>query len=199
MTHGYGGRPPARELDRDLTELARRLERITVHILGPGGAAGSGTIWASGGLIITNAHVARGSSAVALSTGGRFRGRLVAWDPEADLAALAIGAAGLPAAEPGDSRALRAGDIVLATGNPLGLRGALTTGIVHTAPGRAPAGRFIQADLALLPGNSGGPLADARGRVVGITAMIAGRLALAVPETTIARFLTRLRDRMAAP
>jgi len=190
-------RPIPHRLDRTLADVADRLQRVTVQIRGPYGAMGSGVIWAAAGLILTNAHVVRGPSAVVLSTGQRFDARLLARDPEADLAALAIGAGGLPAAVTGDARALRAGEIVLAVGHPLGIDSAVTAGVVHAAP-RGPA-RFIESDLALLPGNSGGPLADARGRVVGINAMISGGLALAVPEHRVARFLGALRDRMATP
>jgi serine protease Do len=93
----------------------------------------------------------------------------------------------------GDSNALRAGQIVLAVGNPLGFVGALSTGVIH---GRGPVpglGRrtWVQADVRLAPGNSGGPLADAEGRVIGINTMIAGRLALAVPSSDVAAFLRR--------
>jgi serine protease Do len=82
---------------------------------------------------------------------------------------------------------------VIAIGNPLGFSGALSTGVVH-AVGRLRglgARNWVQADVRLMPGNSGGPLADAGGRVVGINTMIAGGLALAVPSNTVAEFLAR--------
>src|SRR5207247_6092649 len=91
----------------------------------------------------------------------------------------------------GDSDALRVGELVLAVGNPLGLNGALTTGVVH-AVGSADSERghgWVRADVRLAPGNSGGPLADARGRVIGINSMIAGGLALAVPSNAVGEFL----------
>jgi serine protease Do len=101
----------------------------------------------------------------------------------------------------GDSAALRPGQLVLAIGHPFGLMNAVTTGIVH-AVGSAPAAwepgpRFrgqswIQADIMLAPGNSGGPLLDMAGRVIGINTMVAGGLALAVPVTDI-RALLRAR------
>jgi serine protease Do len=78
------------------------------------------------------------------------------------------------------------GELVVAVGNPLGFVGALTTGVVH-----APTRRWVHADVRLAPGNSGGPLADARGRVIGINTMIAGGLALAVPSNSVTRFLRR--------
>lgn len=96
-------------------------------------------------------------------------------------------------AEIGDSDSLRVGQLVVAVGNPLGLSGAVTAGLIHAIGPRRPAGpSLIQADLRLAPGNSGGPLADARGRVIGINAMIAGGLALAVPSSLVARFLAKL-------
>lgn len=104
------------------------------------------------------------------------------------MAALSVNATGLPAAEIGNSSALRAGEIVVAVGNPLGLVGAVTLGIVHS--GAAPQ-RWVAADVRLAPGNSGGPLADVNGRVIGINSMIAGGLALAVPSNTAVRFLER--------
>jgi serine protease Do len=96
----------------------------------------------------------------------------------------------LPAAEIGDSGALRVGEVVLAVGNPLGLVRALSAGLVHAVGPRA-----IHADLRLAPGNSGGPLADAEGRVVGLNAMIVGGLAVAVPSREARRFVReQLRD-----
>ncbi|HEY7068207.1 MAG TPA: trypsin-like peptidase domain-containing protein, partial [Chloroflexota bacterium] len=129
--------------------------------------------------------------------GGRaLPATLVARDPALDLAALRVPATGLPAAPVGDSTALRVGQLVFAMGHPLGEPHAGALGIV-TSVGRSVqvGGQHlpdaVQADLALYPGNSGGPLADARGRVVGINSMVVPpRLALAVPSATVAGFLT---------
>jgi serine protease Do len=107
-------------------------------------------------------------------------------DERRDLAALSIDVGGLPAATIGDSNALRVGELVFAMGNPLGIVGALSAGIVH-ANGK----QWIGADLRLAPGNSGGMLADAEGRVIGVNSMIAGGLALAVPSNAVNRFLSR--------
>jgi DNA-binding CsgD family transcriptional regulator len=155
-------------------EVAEKLRRSTVLIYpqgGPEGGSGSGVIWSSGGLILTNAHVARTREAgVELWDGRRFSARVSARDPRRDLAALTIDAPPLDAATPGDSRALRPGELVIAIGNPLGFAGALSTGVVHSI-GK----QWIYADVRLAPGNSGGPLADAAGRVVGInTAIVNG-------------------------
>jgi serine protease Do len=156
---------------------------------------GSGVIWAPDGLIVTNAHVAQDRRVgVVLLDGGSFEARLLAWDPERDLAALAIDAHGLPAADVGDSATLRVGELVVAVGNPLGLAGAVTAGVIHAiGPRRSEGASFIQADLRLAPGNSGGPLANAHGRVIGINARVAGGLALAVPSSLVARLLDPLQ------
>jgi serine protease Do len=182
-------------IDGCLSTLADRLRAITVPVHGEPAGVGSGVLWSRDGLIVTNAHVVRGRVNVRLPGGRVVMARLLARDPEHDLAALAIDAHGLAAAEIGDSDRLRVGELVVAVGNPLGLAGAVTAGLIHAIGPRRPAGpSLIQADLRLAPGNSGGPLADARGRVIGINAMIAGGLALAVPESFVARFLGSLRS-----
>jgi serine protease Do len=97
----------------------------------------------------------------------------------------------LAAAEFGDPSRVRPGEIAIAVGNPLGFVGALTTGVVYVVgPIRGLGSQsWVQSDVRLAPGNSGGPLADARGRVIGINAMVAGRLALAIASNEVARFL----------
>jgi len=173
-------------------EMAEQLRRSTVQVRGRGPGGGSGVIWRADGLILTNAHVARGPQATIVLTDGRtLEATVTARDEQRDLAALQVNATDLPAALIGDSDALRVGALVLAVGNPLGLMGALTTGVVHAAA--SPDGPrdhgWVRADVRLAPGNSGGPLADAEGRVIGINSMIAGGLALAVPSNAVARFL----------
>ena len=180
----------AAPLDSAAAALAAMLARSTVEVrplargASAGAAVGAGVVWHRDGMILTNAHVARGPGSVVLSDRRVLSARLVARDLERDLAALVVDATDLPAAEIGDSSALRVGELVVAVGNPLGLVRALSAGLVH-AVGR----RAIQADLRLAPGNSGGPLADARGRVVGLNAMIVGELAVAVPSNEARRFV----------
>jgi serine protease Do len=176
-----------------LGEIADRLRRSTV-LVRPGGGKGngSGVVWSSDGLIVTNAHVAQGPrSEISLWDGREFRAEVTSRDPRRDLAALRISAGELLAAEAGDSSRVRPGELVIAVGNPLGFVGALTTGVVHgVGPIRGLGSQsWVQSDVRLAPGNSGGPLADARGRVIGINAMIAGRLALAIASNEVARFL----------
>lgn len=170
-------------------EVAERLRRSTVQVLTRGReqGRGSGVIWSGDGLIVTNAHVARGSKAkISLWDGSTYDASVLNRDARRDLASLKIAASGLPAATPGNSNTLRVGELVIAIGNPLGFIGALTTGVVHSLPGRQ---LWVAADVRLAPGNSGGPLADAEGRVIGINTMIAGGLALAVPSNAVVRFL----------
>ncbi len=185
-------------------EVAERLRRSTVHIGSGGRGDGSGIIVKSGvnsalksdAVIVTNAHVAAvGPPAVTLWDGRSFQARIDALDRRRDLALLRIPASDsddLPAAALGDSNRLRAGEFVIAIGNPLGFMGALTAGIVHAVgplPGLGPR-KWIQAGVRLAPGNSGGPLADAAGTVVGVNTMVAGRLGLAVPSNEVARLLS---------
>jgi serine protease Do len=173
-------------------EVAEKLRRSTVLIEPSGRGSGTGVIWQRDGLILTNAHVAHGSRArVQLWDGREFEAGITARDPRLDLAALRIPANDLPAIEPADSSQLRPGELAIAIGNPLGFVGALTTGVVHAVgPLRGFGSRvWVQASVRLAPGNSGGPLADACGRVIGINTMVAGRLALAIPSNAVSQFL----------
>jgi len=173
-------------------EVAERLRRSTVLVQAGGRGSGSGVIWDGDGLIVTNAHVTGGPNAqVQLWDGRKFEARIQSRDPLLDLAALRISANDLPAMNSGDSSRLRPGELAIAVGNPLGFVGALTTGIIHAVgPLRGFGPRtWVQADVRLAPGNSGGPLADARGRVIGINTMVTGRLALAIPSNAVDQFL----------
>jgi len=169
----------------ELTEIAASLRDRTVKVKSGSLGVGSGVIWQSDGLIITNAHVATSNRAtVELSDGRVFDAVRTQFDPQQDLAALKIVATDLTAATIGNSEALRVGELVLAVGNPFADSGAVTTGIIYASNQRA-----VMADLQLYPGNSGGPLADCLGRVVGINTMIVNGLAVAVPSSTVERFL----------
>jgi serine protease Do len=176
-----------------LGEIAEKLRRSTVLLHAGRRGSGSGVIWTSEGLILTNAHVARSSPAcVQLWDGREFEATITARDLYRDLAALHINASALPAATAADSAQLRPGELVIAVGNPLGFVGALTTGVVHAVgPIRGFGSQtWVQAGVRLAPGNSGGPLADARGRVIGINTMVAGRMGLAIPSDDVRKFLS---------
>ena len=176
----------------DFGIVSEKLRRSTVRLDG----SGSGVIW-NPGSIITNAHVARRDRVKVEVWDGRTMEAVVEKrDARRDLALLRTdGTAIAAAADVGDSNAVRAGQIVLAVGNPVGFVGALSTGVIHgRGPVRGLGSRtWVQADVRLAPGNSGGPLADAEGRVIGINTMIAGRLALAVPSNDVAMFLSHNR------
>jgi putative serine protease PepD len=146
---------------------------------------GSGIILTKGGLILTNDHVVSDAQTIVVQVGGSGgplrRARLVAVDAPHDLALLQIAPGGLKlrTLEFGSSSTLRVGDTAYAIGNPYGLDQTLTVGVVSalartiTAPDGAAIGGAIQTDAALNPGNSGGPLLDAAGRVVGVNSQIA--------------------------
>lgn len=173
-------------------EIAEHLRRSTVLVCPGERGNGSGVIWSADGKIITNAHVARGSrSRVQLWDGRELEATVVARDLRRDLAELRVNAGDLPAATASDSSQLRPGELAIAIGNPLGFVGALTTGVIHAVGPlrRLDSQHWVQSDVRLAPGNSGGPLADARGRVIGINTMVAGRLALAIPSNTVTDFL----------
>jgi S1-C subfamily serine protease len=160
---------------------------------GWGGGAGSGVAFTTDGFLLTSAHVVAGATGGGASfvDGTDVPFEVVGRDPLSDLAVIRAAGSNLAAAPLGDADRLRVGQLVVAIGNPLGFAGSVTAGVV-SALGRSLAARdgrasrlvenVIQTDAALNPGNSGGALADSRGRVVGINTAVAGiGLGLAVP------------------
>ncbi len=174
-------------------EIAEQLRRSTVLIHSGGRGSGSGVIWSSEGTLVTNAHVVRSTRpTVQLWDGREFQATIHSRDSLRDLAQLHIDAANLPAVSIADSSQVRPGELAIAIGNPLGFVGALATGVIQGVGPLRGLGphSWVQAEVRLAPGNSGGPLADVRGRVVGINTMVAGRLALAIPSNAVREFLS---------
>ena len=183
----------------ELAELAALVQSSVVMVRGTRNGGGSGVVWNDRGLVITNQHVAPGERAeISWGSGQSLAARVIASSPNLDLAALQVEGHGarderLVPARIRDSSTLRVGELVVAVGNPLGERNAVTMGIVSTTGptrGRWGEREVIQAAITLRPGNSGGALADAEGRVVGIPHMVVGLGAgLAVPSRVVERFL----------
>lgn len=186
--------------------VAEALRRSTVQVRsGQGYWQGNGSAIAiARDQLITNAHVVQANAdqkrplSLESYEGNVVSGSIVKIDRRRDLALLAAPELEASPASLGDSDALRVGTPIIAVGNPMGFVGAVSTGIVHSI---GPVGRisglpWIHADLRLAPGNSGGPLADLQGQIVGINTMIvAGGLALAIPSRAVQSFLTRTTSR----
>jgi serine protease Do len=166
-------------------------------------SAGSGFIIREDGYLVTNAHVVGDAERiqVRLADGRRFDGRLVGLDERVDLALLKIEASGLPVALLGDSNRTRVGEFVLALGHPFGLEQTVSFGIVSRkgAPIQvaAPGFEFIQTDAAVNPGNSGGPLVNMAGEVVGVNSMAAvnGSIGFAIPVNLVKALLPQLAEK----
>ena len=212
---------PAPELGRFnelLADLAERLKPALVHVRvrraptardqdedetpgTPRRSSGSGFLIAPDGLMVTNAHVVEGSDwmQVRLADGRRFPGKVVGLDSRVDLALVRIeGASGLPTLSLGDSNRLRVGEFVLALGHPFGLEQSVSFGIVSRKGApltvAAPGFDFIQTDAAVNPGNSGGPLVNMAGQVVGVNSMAArnGSIGFAIPVNLVKMLVPQL-------
>ena len=212
------GAPAAASHDPSISDLYERASKGVVEIDATSSgdsfstpasrSQGSGFVFDEKGHIVTNQHVVTNadSMSVTLWNGTEYKASLVGTDPSTDLAVLKIDA---PATvlEPlalADSSAVSVGDPVLALGSPFGLEGTLTQGIVSalhremTAPNRFTIGNTIQTDAAINHGNSGGPLLDANGRVIGVTAQIESEsggsdgVGFAIPSNTVRSIVDQL-------
>jgi serine protease Do len=183
-----------------VTQLSHRIRQSTVELRTGAHQLGAGIAWGDD-LVLTNAHVATHDQPEITNSGGTTRrGRMIARDPGRDLALLRVEGLDLTPVSLGRADRLRPGMLVFAMGHPLGVVGALSSGVVHALgtapefaglPGPARRHRWLQLDLDVAPGNSGGPVLDVTGAVVGLTTMIVGGLALAVPGEEALRWATR--------
>lgn len=197
-------------------DTVNRLRPAVTQVTTSGSGVGTGIILTHTGQVLTNAHVVadgrgiRRNVAVVLSDQRTFPARVVRIQPDYDLALLQIDANDLPVATLGDSRRLRVGELVFAIGNPWGRINVVTSGIVsgvgvRLAPETLASSQdkrimipYIRSDVRLAPGNSGGPLLNACGQVVGINAMIwGGDLSIAIPSATASAWLTEPEARPA--
>ena len=186
-----------------IAEMVERLQPSVVQVQSGGRGGGTGVIWRANGSIITNYHVVGNATAikVALFDGQTFDATVSARNPTLDLAVLDIAATNLPAAPVDDSARLRVGELVFAIGHPWGQRWVVTAGIVSGLGSVSVAGsdrkaQYVRSDVGLAPGNSGGPLLNARGAVVGINAMIfGGDLAVSIPSHVARTWVAGLPSR----
>ncbi|CAN5688597.1 trypsin-like peptidase domain-containing protein [soil metagenome] len=182
-------------IDAELHELYG-IVRQSVVLLYRQHGNGAGTIWREDGLIVTNNHVVSGDGKmnVVLADGRTYLGIVAQRHPTRDLAIIKIAETGLPAASIADSSRVRTGEIAAAIGHPLGYRDAITVGIVsasgHSDTAEGPQREdVIQTDALFAPGNSGGPLVNHRGEVIGISTRVSGQLGLAVPSNAVETFV----------
>jgi serine protease Do len=185
-------------INASLDDLLARIRPILVVVHNGRRGAGAG-VFVGDGLVLTNNHVvARGRSyKVTLEGDAPFEARVLAHDPDVDLALLEISANGYPAAV-FSKRDVRPGELVFAYGHPWGQRNVLTSGVlsaVTTARTRRGEIPILRTDVHLAPGYSGGPLLDASGEVIGINTMIVGGdQSVAVPASVILEFLEKNRQ-----
>jgi serine protease Do len=178
-----------------LGDAAARLRASVVAIVD--GGHGAGFAWRDD-LFITSAHVVSSRKAVVVTPDGRaVEATVVGRDVDRDLALLHAPDARVPAVTCADPYALRPGALVFAVGHPLGVKDAVSVGVLQ-AVGAVPRGYglvkpsipWVQADVRLAPGNSGGPIGDVEGNVIGVAAMIVSGLALAVPAPDLERLFS---------
>jgi Trypsin-like serine proteases, typically periplasmic, contain C-terminal PDZ domain len=181
-----------------MTSIVNRVQRSLVLVRNGQMGAGAGIIWRHEGIILTNNHVAgNGRLTVYLKDGSEYPARLVGHDPNIDVAVLQIEAHNLPTALITDTRDLKVGQFVFAVGHPWGQIGYVTMGIISALTSVSTRDNreipIIRTDAALAPGNSGGPLVNAVGGVIGINTMIVGGdQGVAIPSQVANSFLEQL-------
>ena len=190
----------ARGVSSNINGLAELLRQAVVEVRSGESASGTGIIWGGAGLVVTNAHCVRKGASLQVDSAGKWReARALAYHPDHDLALLAGPSVSGPLLELRDAETLRAGELLFAHGHPLGIRDALAMGVLHSVTrDRRKSPRWIVADVRLAPGNSGGPLVDAQGRLVGINSMVVNGLGVAVPASLVQQFVERALSQRAA-
>jgi serine protease DegQ len=191
-----------------IPEIVQEVSPSVVAVLRADGGQGSGVIWDESGIVVTNNHVIEGAAEieVAFATGTRVPAQVRATDPRTDLAVLEVGRDGLPAARFSDQLP-QVGELAVALGNPLGFENTVSAGIVSGLHREIPSGGrtpalidLIQTDAAISPGNSGGALVDADGRVVGINVAYippearAVSIGFAIPAPEVVDVVTQLLE-----
>lgn len=195
VTEALSGQALLAQLDAELEAVYERV-RKSVVLLYRNGGNGAGVIWTTDGTIVTNNHVVSGDGQmnVVLADGRTFLGIVAQRHPTRDIAIVKIAESGLPAVDVADSNSVRAGEIALAIGHPLGYRDAVTAGIVVASGNSRLAegssrGDVIQTDARFAPGVSGGPLVNHQGQVIGIATRVSGELGIAVPSSAVSAFV----------
>ena len=195
-----------------LMQIVDTVQPSIVQVRNSGRGAGTGIIWHPGDVvaglapaIITNHHVVASEKSkihVQLTDGRVLDAQVIDSDSTLDLALLKVTASGLKAIPTGDSSKLRVGELVFAIGHPWGRRGVVTAGIVSNLGTvrfyrSERTAQYIKSDVRLAPGNSGGPLLDAQGTVIGVNAMIfGGDLSVAIPSNVVSTWIAGLSDRL---
>jgi serine protease Do len=182
--------------------MAELVARTSKSVLTVGDHRGGGAgVMLAGGIVVTNDHVARGSQmAVSLQDGPKVTATVIARDADNDLAALYAPGTRARPVDLADSSKLKVGQLVFALGHPLGWSYYPTAGIVSASPvepGYARGERgLLRLDVSLAPGNSGGPIVDSEGRLIGVACMITGPgISLAVPSAVVKEFANWARSR----
>ena len=185
-------------LQEESAGLFEKLRRSLVVVQGRRHSAGAGIIWRNDGMILTNRHVVNGRTPhVILPDGRDLPARVVQRDDEIDLALLQVEARSLPALRPAASDGLHIGQLVFAIGHPWGQRDFVTVGVLSAlAQAQTDGPRkqvpILRTDAALAPGNSGGPLVNAAGEVIGInTLIVGGNQGVAIPAYLADEFVQR--------
>jgi serine protease Do len=184
------------DLNKEMSGVVERVRRSLVQVINGRRGAGAGVVWRKDGIIVTNAHVVRKESPeIILPDGSSTTAKVLAMNPELDLAALRVSDENLMPISVRDTSDLSAGEWVFALGHPWGVEGAATGGVVIGFGAQIPENprphqEWIAVNLPLRPGHSGGALVDAQGRLIGINAIMSGpSVGLAIPAHVVEAFL----------